>query len=76
MSQVVSDKAGNVNTNGLSGTYVQIGAVRYYGFDTAITANVTTTTAPVGSQGSTTHATGRGKLFYSDGTKWQFDAIT
>lgn len=43
---------------------------------TAITANVTTTTAPAGSLGFTNHATGRGKIFYSDGTKWQFAAIS
>lgn len=38
---------------------------------TAITANVTTTTAVAGSLGVTTHATGRDSLFHSDGTKWQ-----
>ncbi len=43
---------------------------------TAITANTTTTSAPAGSLGITTNATGRGKLFYADGTKWQFMAIT
>jgi hypothetical protein len=43
--------------------------------DTAITANVTTTTAPDGSIGFTSHATGRGKLFMSDGTKWQFAVV-
>jgi hypothetical protein len=43
--------------------------------DTAITANSTTTSAPAGSIGITSHATGRGKLFMSDGTKWQFAAV-
>lgn len=42
---------------------------------TAITANVTTTTAPAGSIGITSHATGKGKLFQSDGSKWQFAAV-
>jgi hypothetical protein len=42
----------------------------------AITANTTTTTAPKGSIGTTTNATGTGKMFISDGTKWQFAAIT
>lgn len=42
---------------------------------TAITANVTTTTAPAGSIGVTSHGTGTGKLFMSDGTKWQFAAV-
>ena len=42
---------------------------------TAITANTTTTTAIAGSLGLTTHATGVGKLFVSDGSKWQFVAV-
>ena len=42
---------------------------------TAITANSTTTTAPIGSLGITSNATGRGKLFMSDGSKWQFAAV-
>ena len=47
-----------------------------YFYSTAITANTTTTTAPKGSFGMTSNATGLGKLFYSDGTKWQLGAIT
>jgi hypothetical protein len=39
-------------------------------------ATVTATTAPAGSLGITTNATGVGKLFYSDGTVWRFMAIT
>lgn len=39
---------------------------------TAITANVTTTTLPIGSLATTQNATGLGKLFISDGAKWQF----
>ena len=58
---------GVVAANANAGVYV---------LSTAITANSTTTTAPVGSLGITNNATGRGKLFYSDGTKWQFMAIT
>ena len=46
-----------------------------YFLDTAITANSTTTTAPVGSLATTTNATGLGKLFISDGTKWQFAVV-
>jgi hypothetical protein len=38
---------------------------------TAITPNVTTTSAPSGSIGITSHATGIGYLFMSDGSKWQ-----
>lgn len=52
------------------------GGAGVYVLDTAITANTTTTSAPIGSLGITSNSTGRGKLFYSDGTKWQFMAIT
>lgn len=41
----------------------------------AITANSTLTSLPAGSIGITSHATGRGKLFTSDGSKWQFMAV-
>lgn len=47
-----------------------------YFYSTAITANTTTTTAPKGSIGTTSNATGAGKMFISDGSKWQFAAIT
>lgn len=43
--------------------------------DTAITVNVTTTDAPAGSLGITSHATGAGKLFMSDGSKWQYAVV-
>lgn len=46
-----------------------------YFLTTAITANVTTTTAPAGSIGTTSNATGLGKLFVSDGSKWQFAVV-
>jgi hypothetical protein len=46
-----------------------------YFLDTAVTANVTTTTAPAGSIGVTTSATGLGKMFISDGAKWQFAVV-
>ena len=42
---------------------------------TAITANSTTTSAPAGSLGFTTHTTGVGKWFVSDGSKWQYFAV-
>jgi hypothetical protein len=50
--------------------------VGVYILSTAITNNVTTTTAPSGSLGITSNATGLGKLFYSNGTVWLFAAIT
>lgn len=65
------DASGNLNGSGLTGTYATVGNVRIYGFSTAITANVTVTTAPAGSIAFTTNATGQGRLFYSDGSKWQ-----
>lgn len=49
--------------------------VYFVALATAITANTTTTTAPAGSIGITTHATGLGKLFISDGSKWQYAVV-
>jgi hypothetical protein len=46
-----------------------------YFLSTAVTANVTTTNAPAGSIGVTTNATGVGKMFISDGAKWQFAVV-
>jgi hypothetical protein len=43
---------------------------------TAITANSTTTASPAGSIGITTNATGVGKLFVSDGSKWQYASVS
>ena len=47
----------------------------FVALSTAITANTTATTAPSGSLGITSHATGVGKLFISDGSKWQYAAV-
>lgn len=82
MSALKTDKYGSVIGGGVSGAYNMCGAIRVYGFNTAITANTTTcegadgVLAPAGSIARTSHATGRGKCFYSDGAKWQFEAIT
>lgn len=54
------------------GSYLEFGAWKFYTFTTAITANTTVTTAAAGSLAKTTHATGRGSIFVSDGSKWQF----
>lgn len=59
-------------TNVAGGKKYNFGGFVIYTFTTAITANVTTTTAAAGSLGKTTHATGRASLFVSDGSKWQF----
>ena len=68
--------AGSVVSTASSGAVASNASAGVYILSTAITANSTTTSAPVGSLGITTNATGRGKLFYSDGTKWQFMAIS
>lgn len=68
--------AGAVVSTASSGAVASNANAGVYILSEAITANTTTTSAPVGSLGITTNATGRGKLFYADGTKWQFMAIT
>ena len=68
---------GNLNAaKSLGGTILlsATGAGLYF-LDTAVTANSTTTTAPAGSIGVTTNATGLGKLFISDSSKWQFAVV-
>lgn len=69
---------GNVNESKLVGANNILfpGGAGIYFLTTAITANTTTTSAAAGSLGLTSNATGVGKLFYSDGTKWQFAAIS
>lgn len=55
-----------------TGTYVDLFGIRIYKLTAAVTANVTATTAPAGSLGKTSNATGRASVFVSDGAKWQF----
>ena len=69
--KAIVDDSGNLVGSALTGTYATVGNVRIYGFSSAITANSTVTTAPAGSIAFTTNATGQGRLFYSDGSKWQ-----
>jgi hypothetical protein len=68
--------AGSVVSTAASGAVASNANAGVYILSDAITANTTTTSVPVGSLGITTNATGRGKLFYSDGSKWQFMAIS
>ena len=68
--------AGSVVSTAASGLVASNANAGVYILSVAITANTTTTSVPVGSLGITSNATGRGKLFYSDGSKWQFMAIT
>lgn len=68
---------GNLNAaKSLGGTILlsATGAGLYF-LDTAVTANSTTTDAPAGSIGVTTNATGLGKMFISDGEKWQYAVV-
>ena len=69
---------GNTNeVKKVGGSILQFaGGIQFHGVDTAITANTTTTSAPAGSLAITSNSTGKGKLFVSDGSKWQFAAIT
>lgn len=73
---VGSLSAGSVVSTASSGAVASNASAGVYILSTAITATVTTTSAPAGSLGITTNAIGLGKLFYSDGTVWQFMAIT
>ena len=69
---------GNTNEKKLVGGSVLkfAGGVEFHGLSTAITANSTTTSAPAGSMAITSNSTGAGKLFVSDGSKWQYAAIS
>ena len=66
--------AASVTTSGDAAASNAVAGI--YFFSTAIQANTTTTTAPKGSIGTTSNATGAGKLFVSDGSKWQYGAIS
>jgi hypothetical protein len=66
--------ASSVTTSGAAAASNAVAGVYFY--STAITANTTVTTAPIGSLGMTSNATGLGKLFYSDGSKWQIGSVT
>lgn len=69
---------GNRNAaKAVGGTVIKFaGGIEFHGLDTAITATSTTTTAPAGSLAITSNATGAGKLFVSDGSVWQYAAIS
>ena len=67
--------SGAVTSTATNGAAVANGTAGLYFLTSAITANSTTTTAPKGSIGVTTNATGLGKMFISDGTKWQFAVV-
>lgn len=66
---------GAISTSATNGAAVSSGTAGLYFLTSAITANSTTTTAPVGSLATTTNATGLGKLYIADGTKWQYAVV-
>lgn len=70
-----STVSGTLASTATSGPVVSNGTAGLYFLTTAITANTTATTAPVGSLATTTNATGKGKLFISDGSKWQSPVV-
>ena len=55
----------------LDSIILSTGSVQILALDIAITDNVTTTTTPANSLAVTSNATGTGKLWMSDGSKWQ-----
>jgi hypothetical protein len=67
--------AANITSSATTGAVVANATAGLYFLTGAITANTTTTTAPKGSIATTTNATGTGKLFVSDGAKWQFAVV-
>lgn len=70
-----STVSGTFTSTATTGATIANATAGLYFLTTAITANSTTTSAPVGSLATTTNATGTGKLFISDGTKWQYAAV-
>lgn len=70
-----STVGGTFTSTATTGATIANATAGLYFLTTAITANSTTTSAPVGSLATTTNATGTGKLFISDGTKWQYAAV-
>jgi hypothetical protein len=72
-SALAAVTATSVTTSGTAAAGNAVASL--YFLTTAITANTTTTTAAVGSIATTSNATGTGKLFVSDGSKWQFAVV-
>jgi hypothetical protein len=66
---------GTFTSTATTGATIANATAGLYFLTSAITANVTTTSVPVGSIATTTNATGTGKLFIADGTKWQFAVV-
>jgi hypothetical protein len=67
--------SGTFTSTATTGATIANATAGLYFLTSAITANSTTTAAPVGSIGTTSNVTGTGKLFVSDGSKWQFAVV-
>lgn len=63
-------KALSVGADAVGDYILHLNGVKEYFLTTAITAGSTSTTAAAGSWGRTSHATGNGKVFVSNGTQW------
>lgn len=63
------------DTGTMTADIVLTNGLHIVALSTEITANSTATSAPAGSIGITSHATGVGHLFASDGEKWQYMAV-
>jgi len=78
MSNADTDVVNGINMTGSSYSGSDIilsNGLSIIALTTAVTANDTTTTVTAGSMAITSNATGRGKLFVSDGSKWQYMAV-
>lgn len=64
-------KSLSAGTDAVGDYLTHLNGRKEYFLTTAITANSTATTAAAGSWGRTSHATGNGKNFVSDGALWQ-----
>ena len=62
--------ASSVTTSGDAACANAVASLAFY--DVAITANSTLASLPKGSIATTNNATGAGKMFISDGIKWQY----
>lgn len=70
-----STVSGTLTSSATTGPVIANATAGLYFLTSAITANSTTTSAPAGSLATTTNATGLGKLFISDGSKWQYPVV-
>jgi hypothetical protein len=73
--EVLTKRPGQINDLKVVDVF-RIGTTPLYPYTTAITSGSTATTKAAGSLAITSHATGRGIVFYSDGSFWVNSATT